>query len=200
MNRQEIIEKALKVFENTNIELIQLSQIVNLSNEELELTKTFSEFVSNTQFIPAEKINLEWLGHDNKNQCISLLNKKIIRNFIKDVDFKMTEPLDNKKMFDISFECLKSLLATSKYKGSKNIRSILLKIEELSQILIEVKLKIELRDLNIHIGIYERRITELNESYTNLIQKLQDMEKEIEELKAKQNENLCKKIRRVFGL
>ena len=73
MDRLEIIEKSLKIFENTNVDLFHLAQIANFSNEEVEITKLFSEsLTSDNKFISSEKINLEWLGHDSKNQCISL--------------------------------------------------------------------------------------------------------------------------------
>lgn len=207
MNRQDIIDRSLNSFEIETIDVYKLAEIADFSAEEIEFLNLFSEYLlvkeENNKFINSEKINLEWLDHDNKSYCISLINKKISKTFIENVDYVKIdhdkETSSSCKLYNITFECLKSLLVTSRYKDAKKIRLILLKIEDLVDILSEVKLRIELKTIKIQHNTYVKKIEDLELSYNTLVQQFHTLEEELHDLKEKQKETLCVKIRKFFG-
>lgn len=205
LDRQEIIEKALEIFEDTTKDLYHLAQVANFSDEEIELVRLFSDSLGkDNKIIDSEKINIDWLGHENNRRCVLLINKKIERNFIENFDFVKTE---RGRLHNISFECLKSLLSSLKNKQSKDLRKSLIRIEQLSDIMDEVKLQIEIKSLKIQNDSYERRIISLNDlynnmndSYNNLVQQFQVAEKEIQSLKEKSKDTFCTKVKKALGM
>lgn len=71
LDRQEIIEKALEIFEDTTKDLYHLAQVANFSDEEIELVRLFSDSLGkDNKIIDSEKINIDWLGHENNRRCL----------------------------------------------------------------------------------------------------------------------------------